>query len=478
MLSRLVNPERHAAYQRESKAHAFLTREGGALAGAVQRVSATLPTTSTLYSSEMYPEQDEKRLKRMRKRDGYNPFRDDSQLGFVSSGKFKTAFALDKFQELLGFSVKGINAVDQNFLRDMICEWEASIMIYTVKHFPESVEKGTHTTRVVYQQDIDGRQHHEDRQVTLKELVSNRLGARFKPCGIPGPKVMSISAIIHSYGTPEMKAKICEWKKKRDELLGNDVLIPPTPKAPRDSAEQPCIAIGKRIHEPYESVASSSASSSSSSAVHVSVTLPAQTPSPASVHVSVTLPQQAPAPAPAPPPPPPPPPARQSAMLEDDENECNEEAPEPMQVSAASSSKKRVIDPSQGTASGTAPESRPKRKRMKPARLALEAFIVTDGSGTRIEFEEIASKYEEYRAIKTQPSVGNDDIVHELDNVLGLRYYTTFRKAGVSAFSSDAYIEIVKNGVMHEALKKKGGRVPAKLRSVPDVKRMHDLLFA
>jgi hypothetical protein len=195
MLGRLAAELAHESRDKlEQRAYKLLA-EDELFGEAVQRFWVSKPSQSSLYSTETFEDVYKKKHFRSQK------------LGFLSLGKFSKAVYADKLQPLLGFSVKGLNTTDQNLLREIIAGWFGDIRdnlreMYGVK--------GSHMRRV------DG----EEKLFLSTEIMDERIGAKFQPTKEKPQNVISIGAMIRSFGADKLQKQIRAWKKRRDEAMG------------------------------------------------------------------------------------------------------------------------------------------------------------------------------------------------------------------------------------------------------------------
>jgi len=195
MLGRLAAELAHESRDILERRAYKLLAEDEMFGEAVQRFWVSKPSQNSLYSTETFEDVYKKKHFRSQK------------LGFLSLGKFSKAVYADKLQPLLGFSVKGLNMADQNLLREIIAGWFGDIRdnlreMYGVK--------GSHMRRV------DG----EEKLFMSTEIMDERIGAKFQPTKEKPQNVISIGAMIRSFGADELQKQIRAWKKRRDEAMG------------------------------------------------------------------------------------------------------------------------------------------------------------------------------------------------------------------------------------------------------------------
>ena len=372
---------------------------------AVQRLWVAKPAQNSFYSSETFEDSYKKR--------NFN----SSLLGFVSLGKFSKAVYTDKLEPLLGFSVKGLNTVDQNLLREIISGWFGDVRenlhaLYQVK--------GSHV-RIV---------NGEERLFLAAEIMDDRVSSKFKPNKEKPQNVISIGAMIRSFGSEKFQAQIAVWKKRRDDAMmaacsskkraepssPEDepsskrpnpapqpplvIILPPPPPVvpppvavappPQQPPQQP-VVYGAAVHDGVPSVSICMANQA--------------------VHVSVSLPRPA----------------------------------------AAAAPKKRtapIIDSSDDD----------------------EDSAVTSFDAKAIQAMYIATKKNNRNfPILCPPKF---KLEYQTDHALGLLFYTQQRKAGSSAGGLDSYIDILSSGAIHGLLLAKGVKSHKRLRSGKDIEKL------
>ena len=410
----------------ERRAYHILAEEK-VFGDSVQRIWVSKPSQNSLYSTATF--EDVYRKKEF----------DQKKLGFVSLGKFSKAVYGDKVEPLLGFSVKGLNVTDQNLLREIIAGWFGDVRdnlreMYAVV--------GSHMRKV------DG----EDKLFLSTEIMDERIGSKFSPNKEKPQNVISIGAMIKSFGSTKLQKQIGIWKKRRDEAMGvgskkrdapctllptakkqavasgssdSKPLPPPLVETtpPLVEVTPPVVVVGK----PVDGIAGAS----------VSINIP-----PVAVHVSVSVQQ-------------------------------------PQQPQAPDGKKKVIMkqhvqyldssdDDDDDMPTARAPTARAPVARAPVARAPT-------ATAPAIDVAAIAAMY-----IATKKNNRNFPILcppkfkleYQTDHALGLLFYTQQRKAGSSAGGLDSYIDILSSGAIHGLLLAKGVKSHKRLRSGKDIEKL------
>ena len=416
---------------------------------AVQRLWVAKPAQNSFYSSETFEDSYKKR--------NFN----SSLLGFVSLGKFSKAVYTDKLEPLLGFSVKGLNTVDQNLLREIISGWFGDVRenlhaLYQVK--------GSHV-RIV---------NGEERLFLAAEIMDDRVSSKFKPNKEKPQNVISIGAMIRSFGSEKFQAQIAVWKKRRDDAMmaacsskkraePSSPEDEPSSKRPNPAPQPPLVII---LPPPP----------------------PAVPPPPVPSQPVIVLPPPPPAsPPPVRPPPPvlpPPPPVVPPPVAV---------APPPQQPpqqpvvygaavhDGVPSVSIRIMAPEAVHVSVSMP--RPAAAAAPKKRTAPIIDSSDDNEDSAVTSFDAKAIQEMY--IETKKNNRNFPLLcthgfkleYQTDHALGLRFYTQQRKAGSSAGGLDSYIDILPSGTLHGLLlAKKGVKNHKRLRSGKDIEKLAALL--
>ena len=401
----------------ERRAYHILAEEK-VFGDSVQRIWVSKPSQNSLYSTATF--EDVYRKKEF----------DQRKLGFVSLGKFSKAVYGDKVEPLLGFSVKGLNVTDQNLLREIIAGWFGDVRdnlreMYAVV--------GSHMRKV------DG----EDKLFLSTEIMDERIGSKFSPNKEKPQNVISIGAMIKSFGSTKLQKQIGIWKKRRDEAMGvgskkrdapctllptakkqavasgssdSKPLPPPLVETtpPLVEVTPPVVVVGK----PVDGIAGAS----------VSINIP-----PVAVHVSVSVqqPQQ-------------PPDGKKKVIVKQHvQNLDSSDDDDDMPAARA---------PVASAPTATAPA----------INAAAIAAMYTATKKNNRDFP-----------ILCPPKF---KLEYQTDHTLGLLFYTQQRKAGSSAGGLDSYIDILSSGAIHGLLLAKGIKSHKRLRSGKDIEKLAALL--
>jgi len=409
----------------ERRAYHILAEEK-VFGDSVQRIWVSKPSQNSLYSTATF--EDVYRKKEF----------DQRKLGFVSLGKFSKAVYGDKVEPLLGFSVKGLNVTDQNLLREIIAGWFGDVRdnlreMYAVV--------GSHMRKV------DG----EDKLFLSTEIMDERIGSKFSPNKEKPQNVISIGAMIKSFGSTKLQKQIGIWKKRRDEAMGvgskkrdapctllptakkqavasgssdSKPLPPPLVETtpPLVEVTPPVVVVGK----PVDGIAGAS----------VSINIP-----PVAVHVSVSVQQ-------------------------------------PQQPQAPDGKKKVIMKQHVQYLDSSDDDDDDMPTARAPVARAPVARAPT-ATAPAIDVAAIAAMY-----IATKKNNRNFPILcppkfkleYQTDHALGLLFYTQQRKAGSSAGGLDSYIDILSSGAIHGLLLAKGVKSHKRLRSGKDIEKLAALL--
>ena len=409
----------------ERRAYHILAEEK-VFGDSVQRIWVSKPSQNSLYSTATF--EDVYRKKEF----------DQKKLGFVSLGKFSKAVYGDKVEPLLGFSVKGLNVTDQNLLREIIAGWFGDVRdnlreMYAVV--------GSHMRKV------DG----EDKLFLSTEIMDERIGSKFSPNKEKPQNVISIGAMIKSFGSTKLQKQIGIWKKRRDEAMGvgskkrdapctllptakkqavasgssdSKPLPPPLVETtpPVVEVTPPVVVVGK----PVDGIAGAS----------VSINIP-----PVAVHVSVSVQQ-------------------------------------PQQPQAPDGKKKVIMKQHVQYLDSSDDDDDDMPTARAPVARAPVARAPT-ATAPAIDVAAIAAMY-----IATKKNNRNFPILcppkfkleYQTDHALGLLFYTQQRKAGSSAGGLDSYIDILSSGAIHGLLLAKGVKSHKRLRSGKDIEKLAALL--
>ena len=405
----------------ERRAYHILAEEK-VFGDSVQRIWVSKPSQNSLYSTATF--EDVYRKKEF----------DQRKLGFVSLGKFSKAVYGDKVEPLLGFSVKGLNVTDQNLLREIIAGWFGDVRdnlreMYAVV--------GSHMRKV------DG----EDKLFLSTEIMDERIGSKFSPNKEKPQNVISIGAMIKSFGSTKLQKQIGIWKKRRDEAMGvgskkrdapctllptakkqavasgssdSKPLPPPLVETtpPLVEVTPPVVVVGK----PVDGIAGAS----------VSINIP-----PMAVHVSVSVQQ-------------------------------------PQQPQAPDGKKKVIMKQHVQDLDSSDDDDDDMPTARAPVARAPVARAPT-ATAPAIDVAAIAAMY-----IATKKNNRNFPILcppkfkleYQTDHALGLLFYTQQRKAGSSAGGLDSYIDILSSGAIHGLLLAKGVKSHKRLRSGKDIEKL------
>ena len=405
----------------ERRAYHILAEEK-VFGDSVQRIWVSKPSQNSLYSTATF--EDVYRKKEF----------DQRKLGFVSLGKFSKAVYGDKVEPLLGFSVKGLNVTDQNLLREIIAGWFGDVRdnlreMYAVV--------GSHMRKV------DG----EDKLFLSTEIMDERIGSKFSPNKEKPQNVISIGAMIKSFGSTKLQKQIGIWKKRRDEAMGvgskkrdapctllptakkqavasgssdSKPLPPPLVETtpPLVEVTPPVVVVGK----PVDGIAGAS----------VSINIP-----PVAVHVSVSVQQ-------------------------------------PQQPQAPDGKKKVIMKQHVQDLDSSDDDDDDMPTARAPVARAPVARAPT-ATAPAIDVAAIAAMY-----IATKKNNRNFPILcppkfkleYQTDHALGLLFYTQQRKAGSSAGGLDSYIDILSSGAIHGLLLAKGVKSHKRLRSGKDIEKL------
>jgi len=405
----------------ERRAYHILAEEK-VFGDSVQRIWVSKPSQNSLYSTATF--EDVYRKKEF----------DQRKLGFVSLGKFSKAVYGDKVEPLLGFSVKGLNVTDQNLLREIIAGWFGDVRdnlreMYAVV--------GSHMRKV------DG----EDKLFLSTEIMDERIGSKFSPNKEKPQNVISIGAMIKSFGSTKLQKQIGIWKKRRDEAMGvgskkrdapctllptakkqavasgssdSKPLPPPLVETtpPLVEVTPPVVVVGK----PVDGIAGAS----------VSINIP-----PVAVHVSVSVQQ-------------------------------------PQQPQAPDGKKKVIMKQHVQYLDSSDDDDDDMPTARAPVARAPVARAPT-ATAPAIDVAAIAAMY-----IATKKNNRNFPILcppkfkleYQTDHALGLLFYTQQRKAGSSAGGLDSYIDILSSGAIHGLLLAKGVKSHKRLRSGKDIEKL------
>jgi len=427
MLGRLVEELAQESRDKLERRAYHLLAEENVFGDTVQRIWVSKVSQNTLYSTETF--EDVYRRKEF----------DARKLGFISLGKFSKAVYGDKLQPLLCFSVKGLNTADQNLLREIIAGWFGDVRD-NLKEMYAVV--GSHMRKV------DG----EDKLFLSTEIMDERIGSKFSPNREKPQNVISIGAMIKSFGSIKLQKQIGVWKKRRDEAMGvgskkrdapcnpgplpiakkqavasgssdSKPLPPPLvettpPQPPVVEVTPPVVVVGK----PVDGIAGAS----------VSINIP-----PMAVHVSVSVQQ-------------------------------------PQQPQAPDGKKKVIMKQHVQDLDSSDDDDDDMPTARAPVARAPVARAPT-ATAPAIDVAAIAAMY-----IATKKNNRNFPILcppkfkleYQTDHALGLLFYTQQRKAGSSAGGLDSYIDILSSGAIHGLLLAKGVKSHKRLRSGKDIEKL------
>ena len=437
----------------ERRAYHILAEEK-VFGDSVQRIWVSKPSQNSLYSTATF--EDVYRKKEF----------DQRKLGFVSLGKFSKAVYGDKVEPLLGFSVKGLNVTDQNLLREIIAGWFGDVRdnlreMYAVV--------GSHMRKV------DG----EDKLFLSTEIMDERIGSKFSPNKEKPQNVISIGAMIKSFGSTKLQKQIGIWKKRRDEAMGVGskkrdapcTLLPTAKKQAVSPGESMGVGSKKRDAPctllptaKKQAVASGSSDSKPLPPPLVETTPPLVEVTPpvvvvgkpvdgiAGASVSINIPPVA---------------VHVSVSVQ-----------QPQQPQAPDGKKKVIMKQHVQYLDSSDDDDDDMPTARAPVARAPVARAPT-ATAPAIDVAAIAAMY-----IATKKNNRNFPILcppkfkleYQTDHALGLLFYTQQRKAGSSAGGLDSYIDILSSGAIHGLLLAKGVKSHKRLRSGKDIEKLAALL--
>jgi len=435
MLGRLVEELAQESRDKLERRAYHLLAEENVFGDTVQRIWVSKVSQNTLYSTETF--EDVYRRKEF----------DARKLGFISLGKFSKAVYGDKLQPLLCFSVKGLNTADQNLLREIIAGWFGDVRD-NLKEMYAVV--GSHMRKV------DG----EDKLFLSTEIMDERIGSKFSPNREKPQNVISIGAMIKSFGSIKLQKQIGVWKKRRDEAMGvgSKKRDAPCNPGPLPIAKKQAVASGSSDSKPLPP--------------------PLVKPPPPTVVETPPIVK---------PPPPQPPVVEVTPPVV---------VGKPVDVAGASVSINMPPMAVHVSVSVQQPQQPPDGKKKvivkqhvqnldssdddddMPAARAPVASAPT-ATAPAINAAAIAAMY-------TATKKNNRDfpilcppkfkLEYQTDHTLGLLFYTQQRKAGSSAGGLDSYIDILSSGAIHGLLLAKGIKSHKRLRSGKDIEKLAALL--